>query len=117
MTAFLSILILFLFLGAGSIAAQFSIVRNNRVTERLSSWVLYALLFFMGFRIASSTGIDSLAEIGSLSLAFTFSTVLGTALVLLVIYLAASILSGGADFAISASASAEDPREIFAQRS
>jgi len=93
MTAFLSILTLFIFLAAGVGAAQFRAIKDNRLTDRLSSWVLYALLFFMGFRIAASTGVDRLLEIGRLSLVFTFSTVTGTVFVLLIIYSAAAKIS------------------------
>ena len=93
MEAFLSILILFLFLGAGLLAAKFRLIRNSRITGKLSSIALYALLFFMGFRIASSTGMDSLAEIGGMSVVFALSTVAGTAVVLILIYSIASVVS------------------------
>ena len=89
MTALFSILSLFIFLGAGFGAAQFRAVRENPLTAKFSTWVLYALLFFMGFRIAAGTGLDSLAEIGRLSVFYTLSTVAGTVAVLIIIYLAA----------------------------
>lgn len=89
MLALLSIFTLFIFLFAGIGAAQFQAVLKNPVTEKLSSWVLYGLLFFMGFRIAATTGADRLLEIGCLSLVFTVSAVAGTVLVLIIIYSAA----------------------------
>jgi uncharacterized membrane protein YbjE (DUF340 family) len=91
MKAILSIVTLFIFLFAGVGAAQLNRVRNNPVTDRLSSWVLYALLFFMGYRIAATTGADRLLEIGSISLMFTLSTVAGTVIVLMIIYSAVSL--------------------------
>lgn len=95
MNALFSILTLFIFLGAGFVLAQFRFVRNNSFTAKFSSWVLFGLLFFMGFRIAVNTGVDRLAEIGKLSLFYTLSTVIGTAAVLLVIYSAAARISAG----------------------
>lgn len=94
MAALFSILTLFIFLFAGVGAAQLRGVRDNPVTGRLSSWVLYGLLFFMGFRIAAGTGADRLLEIGGLSLFFALSSVAGTAAVLIVVYYAAAKLSG-----------------------
>ncbi len=86
MTALFSIASLFIFLGAGLGAAQFRLVRENPLTEKLSVWALYGLLFFMGFRIAVKTGADRLFEIGILSVVFTLSTVAGTVIVLLILY-------------------------------
>ena len=40
----------------------------------------------MGFRIAAGTGADTLVEIGRLSLVYTLSTVVGTVIVLFIIY-------------------------------
>lgn len=97
MEAILSILSLFVFLFAGVGAAQFRAVRDNPITNHLSTWVLYALLFFMGFRIANSTGADRLIEIGRLSLVFALSTVIGTIVVLIIIYAAADRLSKRTD--------------------
>jgi len=91
MTALFSILTLFIFLGLGFGAAQFRTIREYPLTDKLSAWVLYALLFFMGFRIAASTGADRLLEIGSLAVVFTVSTVAGTAAVLILIYSTAGI--------------------------
>ncbi len=89
MEALFSILTLFIFLGAGLAAAQFRPVRENPLTERFSSWILYALLFFMGFRIAAGAGSERLVEIGRLSIAFALSTAAGTVAVLYIIYSAA----------------------------
>ena len=90
MPAFLSIITLFIFLAAGLAAGKIRAVGENRLIAGLSGWVLYLLLFFMGFRIATSTGVDKLADIGSLSVVFTLSTAGGTALMLFLIYSAAS---------------------------
>jgi uncharacterized membrane protein YbjE (DUF340 family) len=86
MTALLSILTLFIFLGAGFGAAQLRFIRENPLTDRLPTWVLYGLLFFMGFRIAAKTGADKLLEIGLISVVYTASTVAGTVIVLFLVY-------------------------------
>ncbi|MBI9107673.1 MAG: lysine exporter LysO family protein [Spirochaetales bacterium] len=93
MAAFFSIVTLFIFLAAGMALGQIRFIRENALISKLSSWTLYLLLFFMGFRIASCTGADRLLEIGSMSLVFAISTAAGTALVLIVIYSAAQRFS------------------------
>ena len=86
MAAITTILTLFVFLAAGMLLAGFKPVRESVLFSKLSTWVLYGLLFFMGYRIAAGTGLDSLLEIGKLSLAFALSSVVGTVVVLLAVY-------------------------------
>ncbi|MDC7228342.1 MAG: lysine exporter LysO family protein [Spirochaetales bacterium] len=86
MAALISILTLFIFLGLGFAAARLHSIRENPMTESLSAWVLYGLLFFMGFRIAVNTGSDRLLEIGVLSVVFAVSSVGGTVVILLLMY-------------------------------
>ncbi len=115
MEALFSILTLFIFLGAGLAAAQIRPVRENPLTERFSSWILYALLFFMGFRIAAGAGSERLVEIGRLSIAFALSTVAGTVIVLYVIYTAAALSRRKAP--ATAGADAERPGFFRMERS
>ena len=91
-SALISIVTLFIFLAAGFAFARIPAVRENRAITRLSGIILYLLLFFMGYRIASGTGIDQLPLIGSLSLVFALSVSAGTALVLAAVYAAVSLL-------------------------
>lgn len=92
--ALLSILTLFIFLGAGAALARIRVIRENRFADRLSTWVLYALLFFMGFRVASAAGLEKLAQIGRLSIVYTLSTVAGTVVFLIIFYSAAGFITG-----------------------
>lgn len=117
MAALLSILTLFIFLGLGFAAAQIRAVRENPITGKLSSWLLYALLFFMGFRIAASTGADRLLEIGRLSLVFTLSTVAGTVFVLFIIYTTAAKMIRVSESPVEAFSSGESFNDDFSHRS
>ena len=86
MAALTSLITLFAFLAAGILLAGIRPVRQSRIVAKFSTWVLYGLLFFMGFRIAAGSGASLLLEIGKLSLVFAVSTVAGTIAVLIIIY-------------------------------
>jgi uncharacterized membrane protein YbjE (DUF340 family) len=81
MLHFLPLLYILVALGLGMAAAR--ILPRGRAMRVVMSVALYALLFFMGFRIGRSREVAArLAEIGQLSILFAFATVGGTLAVL-----------------------------------
>jgi uncharacterized membrane protein YbjE (DUF340 family) len=86
MLHFLPLLYILAALGLGMAAAR--ILPRGRGMKVAMSIALYALLFFMGFRIGRSREVAArLAEIGQLSILFAFATVGGTLVVLILAFL------------------------------
>ncbi len=87
MSYIVSLLLLFAFLIAGMLAARMPAISRLKIIGRLTGYSLYALLFFMGFRLGRNDEIgQKLGTIGIISLSFAVATVVGTILVLMVIY-------------------------------
>lgn len=79
MTYFLPILLLFVFFFAGMLAARFDAVRRSAVIERVSGWILPALLLVMGYRIGLSAESGSeLARSGLVAAVFAAAGAAGT---------------------------------------
>jgi uncharacterized membrane protein YbjE (DUF340 family) len=86
MLHFLPLLYILAALGLGMAAAR--ILPRGRGMNVAMSIALYALLFFMGFRIGRSREVAArLAEIGRLSILFALATVGGTLAVLILAFL------------------------------
>lgn len=88
MDALISLALLFLFLFSGMLLARIPRIAASSLLKKLSGWILFGLLFFMGFRMGRTTeGSAELAQIGLLSLGFAVSTVAGTIAVLILLFI------------------------------
>ena len=87
MEQLLPLLYLFLFLFAGILTGKTRLIPRGRFMQIMMSICLYALLFFMGFRIGRNEEVGkNLASIGLLSLSYAVATVTGTILFLIVLF-------------------------------
>jgi len=109
MDALISLALLFFFLFLGMLLARIPGLAGGAAVKKLSGLVLFALLFFMGFRMARTTeGAEELARIGLLSVGFALSGTAGTLAVLLFLFrlfredLRSAGKSSGTDFPVSA---------------
>ncbi|MCX7023970.1 MAG: lysine exporter LysO family protein [Spirochaetes bacterium] len=79
MTSLIQILVLAGFLAAGAVLCRLKLSPPAAVVDRLIKYILWALLFVMGFRIGNSPDLSSrLGEIGLLGAAAAVLTVAGT---------------------------------------
>lgn len=83
MSAALSLVLLFIFFGAGMLAARLRIVPRPATSARLGSVLLYLLLLVMGYRVGRTVGDwAALAKIGLTGLVFAVAGAGGTVLFL-----------------------------------
>jgi len=79
--------LLFLFLIFGMLLARFKFIPSTGIIDYFLNLSLYALLFFMGFRIGRNRTVgEQLASIGLLSISFALATVIGTIFILILLY-------------------------------
>jgi uncharacterized membrane protein YbjE (DUF340 family) len=82
-------IIIFVILISGIVLGHF--LRNNKsfinISERLSDWSIYLLLFFMGLTTATNEKVvDKIGEIGLLVVIITAGSVMGSILAGAIIY-------------------------------
>ncbi len=81
MASFIQILVLVAFLVGGALLVKLRIAPPAKLVDRFIKYVLWALLFVMGFRIGNNPDLSSrLGEIGLLGAATALCTVAGTLL-------------------------------------
>ena len=87
MSQALPIAVLFAFLVSGVVIAKTGIAPPKSFVDRAAEIFLYLLLFFMGVRIGrSEEAMAQIGEIGVTAVTFALATVIGTVVVLVLIY-------------------------------